>query len=145
MIPRYLNRMLAAAALAMLSACATPEVRPELAVINSPIDEVWVAFLEIVKESRFEIESTEPSKHVIKAEKDSAYTVGGSFGGPSDPYVKFGRSKRVQHHDLRVSMRPRGDQSTAVEIAYTIDKVPDEEASFALLSVVRERLALQGR
>ena len=42
-------------------------------------------------------------------------------------------------------MHPRGDQSTAVAIVYTINKVPDVEATFALLSAVRERLAPEAR
>jgi hypothetical protein len=141
MMWRCVIRPLAVAALAALTACAAPEVRPELAVITSPIDDVWVAFVEVAKESGFELESLDLSKHVIKAVKDSTFVVGGS----TDPYVRFGRATRIQHHSLMVSMRPRGDQSTAIEIAYSIDKVPDEEASFALLTAVRERLALQAR
>jgi len=46
---------------------------------------------------------------------------------------------------LRASMKPRGDQSTMVEIVYTIDKVPDHEASFALINAVRDRLARSSR
>ena len=141
MMWRCVIRPLAVAALVALAACAAPEVRPELALITSPIDDVWVAFVEVAKESGFELESLDLSKHVIKAAKDSTFVVGGT----TDPYVRFGRATRKQHHDLRVSMRPRGDQSTAIEIAYTIDQVPDEEASFALLHAVRERLALQAR
>ena len=141
MMRRCLIRPLAVAALAALIACAAPEVRPELAVLTSPIDEVWIAFVEVAKESGFELESMDSSKHVIKAVKDSTFVVGGT----TDPYVRFGRSTRILHHNLRVSMHTRGDQSTAIEIAYSIDKVPDEEASFALLTAVRERLALQAR
>ncbi len=141
MMRRCVIRALTAAVMATLIACAAPEVRPELAVITSPIDDVWVAFVEVAKESGFELESMDSSKRVIKAAKDSTFVVGGT----TDPYVRFGRATRMQHHALMVSMRPRGDQSTTIEIAYSIDKVPDEEASFALLRAVRERLAQQAR
>ena len=127
--------------MATLAACAAPEVRPELAVITSPIDDVWVAFVQVVKEWGFEIESTESSTHLIRAGKD---TVTRLRGAP-DPYQRTPRATQQQHHDLRVSMHPRSDQSTAVEIAYTTDKVPDEEASFALLRAVQERLAQESR
>ncbi len=141
MMWRCVIRPLAVAALAAMTACAAPEVRPELAVITSPIDDVWVTFVEVAKESGFELESMDSSKRVIKGAKDSTFVI----GGRTDPYVRFGKATRMQHHGLMVSMRPRGDQSTAIEIAYSIDKVPDEDASFALLRAVRERLALQAR
>ena len=141
MIRRFLTWPFAALAMATLAACAAPEVRPELAVITSPIDDVWVAFVQVVKEWGFEIESTEPSTHLIRAEKDTATRLRGA----PDPYQRTPTATQRQHHDLRVSMRPRGEQTTAVEIVYSIDKVSDVDASFALLSAVRERLALESR
>jgi hypothetical protein len=128
-------------ALVMLSACATPEVRPELAVITSPVDDVWVMFVEVAKESGFEFTVADPSRRVIKAAKDSTFVIGGA----PDPMGRFGKAVRQQHHELKVSMRPRDDLSTAIEIAYTIDQVPDEDAGFAVLNTVRERIALQAR
>jgi hypothetical protein len=125
----------------MLSACAAPEIRPEVAVITSPIEDVWTTFIEVAKEHGYELDSVESSKHVIRASKDSTTVIGGT----RDQYQKVPGSRRQQHHDVRVSMRPQSDQSTAIEIVYTLDKVPDEEAAFALLGEVRERLALQGR
>jgi hypothetical protein len=141
MIRRFLIWPLAALAMATLAGCAAPEVRPELAVITSPIDDVWVAFVQLTKESGFEIESAESSRHLIIAGKDTTALLRGA----PDPYQRTPRATQKQHHDLRVSMHPRGDQSTAVEITYTIDKVPDEDAGFALLNAVRERLALEAR
>ncbi len=140
MMRRSLTRFPAVAALATLFACAAPQVRPELAVINSPIDDVWVTFVEVVREWGFEIESMEPSKHEITATKDTTTVIAGA----SDPSQRFAASKRQQRHDLKISMRSRGDQSTAIEIRYTTDKVADEEAAFALFNFVRERLALKG-
>lgn len=134
---RSLIWSLTVAALAALTACATPAVRPELAVITSPIDDVWVTFVEVAKEWGFEPESVEPSKWVLKAAKETTDAV----GRRADEYQRFGSVTRKQHHDLRVSMHPRDDQSTVIEIAYLIDRIPDEEASFALLNAVRERLA----
>ena len=138
---RSLIRPLALVALAAMTACATPEVRPELAVITSPIDDVWTAFVEVAKEWRFELESLEPSKWVFKGAKSTTTSVGGTV----DQYQRFGSIARKQHHDLRVSMRPRDDQSSVIEIVYLIDKIPDEEASFALLNSVRERLTRRER
>ena len=112
MIRRFLIWPLAALAMATLAACAAPEVRPELAVITSPIDDVWVAFVQVAKQSGFEIESTEPSTHLIRAGKDTATRLRGA----PDPYQRTPTATQKQHHDLRVSMRPRGDQSTAVAI-----------------------------
>ena len=128
-------------ALATLSACAAPEIRPELAVITSPIDDVWITFVEVAREQGFELESTDPSKHEFRAARDTTTVIGGT----PDPYQRTPGSRRQQHHDVRVSMQPRGERSTAIEIVYTIDKVPDEEAGFALVGTVRERLAQQGR
>jgi hypothetical protein len=128
-------------ALAMLSACAAPEIRPELAVITSPIDDVWITFVEVAREQGFELESTEPSTHVLSAAKDATTVIGGT----PDPHQRTPGSRRQQHHDVRVSMRPRGERSTTIEIVYTIDKVPDEVAGFALVGAVRERLGLQAR
>ena len=128
-------------ALVTLSACAAPEIRPELAVITSPIDDVWITFVEVAREQGFELESTEPSKHVFRAAKDATTVIGATH----DPYQRTPGSRRQQHHDVKVSMQPRGERSTAIEIVYTIDKVPDEEAGFALIGAVRERLAQQGR
>ncbi len=128
-------------ALATLGACAAPEIRPELAVITFPVDDVWIAFVEVAREQGFELESTEPSKHVLRAAKDSTTVIGGTH----DQYQRTPGSRRQQHHDVRVSMQPRGDRSTAIEIVYTIDKVPDEEGGFALVGAVRERLGQQGR
>ena len=128
-------------ALATLSACAAPEIRPELAVITFPVDDVWITFVEVAREQGFEIESTEPSKHVLRAAKDTTTVIGATH----DPYQRTPGSRRQQHHDVRVSMQPRGERSTAIEIVYTVDKVPDEEAGFALIGAVRERLGQQGR
>lgn len=141
MMRRSLTRLPAVVALATLFACAAPEVRPELAVINSPIDDVWVTFLEVVKEWGFEVESMESSKHEIRAAKETTTVVGGT----TDPYQRFAGSRRQQHHDLKVSMHPRTEQSTTIEIGYSIDKVVDEEAAFALFNAVRERLGRGGR
>ena len=138
---RFLIWSLAVVVLASLTACATPEVRPELAVITSPIDDVWVAFVEVTKQSGFEIESMEPSTHLIRAGKDTVIRLRGA----PDQYQRTPLTTQKQHHDLRVSMRPRSDRSTAVEIVYTIDKVADEDEGFALINAVRERLALEGR
>ncbi len=141
MIPKSLICTLAVAALAMLVACAAPEIRPEPAVITSPIDEVWVAFIEVAKDWRFQLETLDSSKRVIKGAMDTTTVI----GGRPDPTQRFAGSTRKQHHDLRVSMRPQGEQSTAIEIAYAIDKVADEETGFALVNAVREWLAKGGR
>ena len=132
---------LAVLALAALTGCAAPEVRPELAVITFPIDDVWVTFVEVTKQSGFEIESMEPSTHLIRAAKDTVIRLRGA----PDVHERTPLTTQKQHHDLRVSMRPRSDRSTAVEIVYTIDKVADEDQGFALINAVRERLALEGR
>lgn len=139
MMRRVVYSPIAAMALAALAACAAPQVRPETAVITSSVEEVWVAFIEILKGSGFELESAEPSHHTLRAEKESIFAVSGSV----DPMQRFGRAARKQHHDVSISMRPRDDQATVIEIRYTIDKVADEEAGFALIGAVRERLALE--
>ena len=141
MIRRHSIWPSALVALAALSACAAPEIQPELAVITSPIDDVWITFVEVAREHGYELESLEPSKHVLRAAKDATTVIGGT----PDPHQRVPASRRKQHHDVRVSMRPRGEQSTAIEIVYTIDKVPDEEAGFALVGAVRERLGQQAR
>ena len=140
-IRRFLTWSTVVVALVTLTGCATPEVRPELAVITFPIDDVWVTFVQVVKEWGFELELIESSTHVITAVKDTSTVVGAT----RDAYQRFAGAKRLQHHDLRVSMQPRGDKSTAIEIRYTTDKVQDEDAGFALLNAVRERLAQEGR
>jgi hypothetical protein len=67
------------------------------------------------------------------------------IGGSVDPYQRFGKATRQEFHIMRAQMRPRGDQSTIIEIIYLIDKIPDAEAGFALLNAVRERLAARNR
>ena len=67
------------------------------------------------------------------------------IGGSADPYQRFGKATRQEFHVMRAQMRPRGDQSTIIEIIYLIDKIPDAEAGFALLNAVRDRLAARDR
>ncbi|MGH7409945.1 MAG: hypothetical protein ACREJ6_02630, partial [Candidatus Methylomirabilis sp.] len=136
MMSRFLVRPLALVTLATLIGCAAPEVRPEWGVINFPVEEVWQTFVELTKEWDYTLEAVDSSKHVIKAAKQSTSVIGTTVSS----YERFGKATREQHHVLRVSMKPRGDQSTLIEIVYLIDKVPDEEAGFALLNAVRDRL-----
>ena len=138
---RFLARSLALMALATLIACAAPEVRPEWGVINFPVEEVWQTFVELTKEWDFTLEAVDSSKHVIKAAKQSTSVIGASVSS----YERFGKAPREQLHVLKVSMKPRGDQSTLIEIVYVVDKVPDEEAGFTLLNAVRDRLARRNR
>lgn len=141
MTQRLSVRSFAVAALATLIACAAPEVRPEWGVISSPVDEVWQTLVEVVKEWEFTLGTVDSSKHLLRAAKVSTSVIGGSVS----PYERFGKATREQFHDLKVSLKPRGDQSTVVEIVYLIDKIPDEEASFALINTARERLARRDR
>ena len=140
-ISRSLVLLSAGAILAGVSACATPEIRPEWGIINAPINEVWSTFVEVARQWEFELDTVDSSRHLIRGGKESSTVIGGQV----DPYARFGKSTRVQVHVLRASMKPRGDQSTMVEIVYTIDKVPDHEASFALINAVRDRLTRSGR
>ena len=128
-------------ALAALIACAAPEVRPEVAVMNSPVDEVWQTFVEVTREWGYELETVDASRHLVRAAKVSTSVIGGTV----DSTQRFGQATRTQLHVLRASLKPRGDQATMIEIVYLIDKVPDEEASFTLLNVVRDRLARKDR
>lgn len=141
MMPRLLIGVLAAVSLVILIACAAPEVRPEWGTISSPIDEVLEAFLEVTKQWGFDLETVDTSKYLIRGTRDSTVVIGGSV----DPYQRFGKATRQEFHIMRAQMRPRGDQSTIIEIIYLIDKVPDPEAGFALLNAVRERLAARNR
>lgn len=140
-ISRSLVLLSAGAILAGVSACATPEIRPEWGIINAPIDEVWTTFVEVAKQWEFQLDTVDSSRHLVRGGKESSTVIGGQV----DPYQRFGKSTRTQLHVLRASMKPRGDQSTMVEIVYTIDKVPDHEASFALINAVRDRLTKSGR
>ena len=141
MTRRLLVRPLALVALATLIACAAPEVRPEWGVINFSVEEVWQTFVEVTKEWDFTLEAVDPSKHVIRASKQSTSVIGTTVSS----YERFGKATREQLHVLRVSMKPPGDQSTLVEIVYLIDKVPDEEAGYTLLNAVRDRLSRRNR
>ena len=141
MMPRPLIGALAAISLVTLIACAAPEVRPELGVMNSPIDEVLEAFLEVTKQWGFALETVDTSKYLIRGTRDSTTVIGGSV----DPYQRFGKATRQEFHVMRAQMSPRGDQSTVIEIIYLVDKIPDAEAGFALLNAVRERLAAKNR
>ena len=141
MIRRFFVRPSVVVALAALIACAAPEVRPELAVMNSPVDEVWQTFVEVTREWGYELETVDASRHLVRAAKASTSVIGGSV----DSTQRFGQATRTQLHVLRASMKPRGDQATMIEIVYLIDKVPDEEASFTLLNAVRDRLARRDR
>jgi len=134
-------RPLTLLALVTLISCAAPEVRPEWGVINFSVEEVWQTFVEVVKEWDFTLDAVDPSTHALRAGKVSTSVIGTSVSS----YERFGKATREQQHVLRASMKPRGDQSTVVEIVYFIDKVPDEEASFVLLNAVRDRLARRGR
>ncbi len=136
-IPRVLILFAAAAILAGLTACAAPEVRPEWGIINAPIDEVWTSFVDIARQWEFQLDTVDSSRHLIRGGKESSTVIGGS----TDPYQRFGKATRTQVHVLRASMKPRGDESTVVEIIYLIDKIQDDEASFALITAVRDRLA----
>ena len=133
MMSKLLIGALTATSLVTLIACAAPEVRPEWGMINSPIDEVLEAFLEVTKQWGFALETVDTSKYLIRGTRDSATVIGGSVS----PYERFGKATRQEFHAMRAQMRPRGDQSTIIEIVYLIDKVPDEEAGFALLNAVQ--------
>ena len=141
MMPRPLIGALAAVSLVTLIACAAPEVRPELGVMTSSIDEVWEAFVEVTKQWGFDLETVDTSTYLIRGTRDSTTVIGGS----ADPYQRFGKATRQEFHVMRAQMRPRGDQSTIIEIIYLIDKIPDADAGFALLNAVRERLAARNR
>jgi len=133
---------LAAAALVLsLVGCATPRIRPETAVVPFPIEDVWVTALEVARDWEFKLDTIDLPQRFVAASKESTTVVGGSV----DPYQRFGRATRSQLHDLRVSMHPRGDRSTVVEIVYVIDKVVDEEATFGVLNAIRDRLARSSR
>ncbi len=134
-------RPFALVALATLIACAAPEVRPEWGVINFPVEEVWQTFVEMMKEWDYTLEAVDSSRHLIRATKQSASVIGTSVSS----YERFGKATREQLHVLRISMKPRGDQSTLIEIVYLVDKVPDEEAGFTLLNAVRDRLGRRNR
>ena len=141
MMPRLLIGVVAAVSLVTLIACAAPEVRPELGVMTSSIDEVWEAFVEVTKQWGFVFEIADSSKYLLRGTRDSTTVIGGSVS----PYERFGKATRQEFHIMRAQMRPRGDQSTVIEIIYLIDKIPDAEAGFALLNAVRERLAARNR
>ena len=141
MMPRPLIGALTVTSLVTLIACAAPEVRPEWGMISSPIDEVLEAFLDVTKQWGFALETVDTSKYLIRGTRDSTTVIGGSVS----PYERFGKATRQEFHVLRAQMRPRGDQSTIIEIIYLIDKIPDAEAGFALLNAVRERLAARNR
>jgi hypothetical protein len=137
MIARVLILLAAGAILAALAACAAPEVRPEWGIVNAPIDDVWYTFVDVAKRWEFELDTVDPSRRVIRGGKESSTVIGGT----ADPSQRFGKATRTQVHVLRASMKPRGEDSTLIEIVYTIDKVPDEEAGFAMINAVRDRLA----
>jgi hypothetical protein len=141
MMPRLLIGALALVSLVTLIACAAPEVRPELGVMTSSIDEVWEAFVEVTKQWGFVFEIADSSKYLLSGTRDSTTVIGGSVS----PYERFGKATRQEFHIMRAQMSPRGDQSTVIEIIYLIDKIPDAEAGFALLNAVRERLAARNR
>ena len=141
MMPRLLIGALAAVSLVTLIACTAPEIRPELGVMTSSIDEVWEAFVEVTKQWGFVFEIADSSKYLIRGTRDSTTVIGGSVS----PYERFGKATRQEFHIMRAQMSPRGDQSTVIEIIYLIDKIPDAEAGFALLNAVRERLAARNR
>jgi hypothetical protein len=141
MMPRLLIGALAAVSLVTLIACTAPEIRPELGVMTSSIDEVWEAFVEVTKQWGFVFEIADSSKYLLRGTRDSTTVIGGSVS----PYERFGKATRQEFHIMRVQMSPRGDQSTVIEIIYLIDKIPDAEAGFALLNAVRERLAARNR
>ena len=141
MMPRLLIGVVAAVSLVTLIACAAPEVRPEWGTISYPIDEVLEAFLEVTKQWGFVLETVDTSTYLIRGTRDSSTVISGSVS----PYERFGKATRQEFHVMRAQMRPRGDQSTNIEIIYLIDKIPDAEAGFALLNAVRERLAARNR
>jgi len=141
MMPRLLIGALAAVSLVTLIACAAPEIRPELGVMTSSIDEVWEAFVAVTKQWGFVFEIADSSKYLFRGTRDSTTVIGGSVS----PSERFGKATRQEFHVLRAQMRPRGDQSTIIEIIYLIDKIPDAEAGFALLNAVRDRLAARNR
>ncbi|MGH7427186.1 MAG: hypothetical protein ACREJ4_02295 [Candidatus Methylomirabilaceae bacterium] len=136
MIPRFLILVPAAAIVTGLTACAAPQFRPEWGIINAPIEDVWPTVVEVAKQWEFELDTIDSSRHLIRGGKESNTVIGGQV----DPSQRFGKATRTQVHVLRASMKPRGEESTVIEVVYTIDKVPDEEASFALINTVRHRL-----
>ena len=141
MMSKLLIGALTVTSLVTLIACAAPEVRPEWGMISYPIDEVLEAFLEVTKQWGFDLETVDTSKYLIRGTRDSTRVIGGSV----DPYQRFGKATRQEFHVMRAQMRPRGDQSTIIEIIYLIDKIPDEQSGFAMLNAVRERLAARNR
>jgi hypothetical protein len=122
-------------------ACAAPEVRPEWGVVNSSVDEVLEAFLEVTKQWGFALETVDTSEYLIRGTRDTTTEI----GAVADAYQRFGKATRQEFHVMRARMRPRGDQSTVVEITYLIDKIPEPEAAYALLNAVRQRLAARNR
>ena len=125
MMSKLLIRALTVTSLVTLIACAAPEVRPEWGMISYPIDEVLEAFLEVTKQWGFALETVDTSTYLIRGTRDSTTVIGGS----ADPYQRFGKATRQEFHVMRAQMRPRGDQSTIIEIIYLIDKIPDEQST----------------
>jgi hypothetical protein len=137
-LPRLTARLLAFTAVV---GCTAPQVQPEWGIIPSPADEVWQTLVEVIREWEFSLDTVDTERYRLRAAKSSTTVI----GGVASPYDRFGHAARHQLHDLRVSMRPRGDRSTIVEVVYLIDKIPEEEAGFMILNAVRDRLAGRNR
>ncbi len=135
MIDRRLLSLIAVAGLTIigLAACAGWEVRPESAVLPASADEVWSAALELVRENEFKITRQDNVKRELKAERDVILRVVTERG--------TGRTADKEKHQIELTVRSQGDNRSAVDVIYQIEKLVHEDAAFRLIGAIRDRAA----
>ena len=123
-----------ALALSVLMSCAGMGVQPESAIIMAPSDEVWNAVLELFREQDYKISRQDNSTRELQATKDIVLRV------ISDRSTPRGTTEK-ERHQIDLSVRPRGDDRSVVEVIYRIEKLVVEDAAFRLIAAVRDRVA----
>ena len=127
-----------ALALSGLMSCAGMGVQPESAVLMASADEVWNAALELLREQEYMISRQDNSTRELQATKDIVLRVIADRSTPRGATEK-------ERHQIDLSVRPRGDDRSVVEVVYRIDKLVIEDAAFRLIAAVRDRVATRSR
>ena len=118
--------------------CAGLGVQPESAIIMAPSDEVWNVVLELFREQEYMISRQDNSTRELQATKDIVLRVIADRSTPRGATEK-------ERHQIDLSVRPRGDDRSVVEVIYRIEKLVVEDAAFRLIAAVRDRVATRSR
>ena len=127
-----------ALALTGLVSCAGFQVQPESAVIMGSPDEVWTTALELLRDGEFKIVAQDITKHELQATREIVLRQRIDRSTPRDATDK-------ERHRIELSVRPRSNDRSVVEVFYRIEKLMVEDAAFRFIGSLRDRMAIHAR